>query len=68
MKGRNMYELEWCTGDPNVPDNWKVLMLTSKNRISVDKLTSNEVYFFRVKAIGTAGASPLSDSAQAKAA
>jgi hypothetical protein len=55
-------------GDPNVAGNWKVLMLTSKNRVTVDKLTSNEVYFFRVKAIGAAGASPLSDSAQAKAA
>jgi hypothetical protein len=68
VKGRNMYELEWCMGDPNVAGNWKVLMLTSKNRVTVDKLTSNEVYFFRVKAIGAAGASPLSDSAQAKAA
>ncbi|MGV9013524.1 MAG: fibronectin type III domain-containing protein [Flavobacteriales bacterium] len=68
VKGRSMYELEWCSGDPKTAGDWKVLLLTSKNRFTVENLTSNEVYFFRVKAIGAAGASPLSDTAQAKAA
>jgi hypothetical protein len=31
-------------------------------------LTSNSVYYFRVVAMGTAGASPVSDVAHAKAA
>ncbi len=68
VRGRGMYELEGCTGDPNVAGNWKVMALTSKNRHTVEGLVSNEVYYFRVKAIGAAGASPLSDSAHAKAA
>lgn len=68
VKGRNMYELEICMGDPNVPANWSLLALTTKNRHTAEHLQSNAVYFFRVKAIGAAGASPVSDTAQAKAA
>ncbi len=68
VHGRSMYELEMCAGDPTVDSNWKVLVVTSKNRFTVEKLTSNDVYFFRVRAFGTAGYSPMSDIAQAKAA
>ena len=68
VRGRSMYELEICLGDPNIAANWNVQVLTSKNRHTVEKLESDKVYFFRVKAIGAAGASPLSDSAHAKAA
>ena len=68
VKGRSMYELEICSGDPKVEANWTLLLLTSKNRYSATDLDSNVVYFFRVKALGTAGASPVSDVATAKAA
>jgi hypothetical protein len=68
VRGRSMYELEICLGDPNVEANWTVLALTSKNRYTADDLQSDGVYFFRVKALGPAGAGPLSDSAHAKAA
>lgn len=68
VNGRNTYSLEVCSGDPNVEANWSLLALTSKNRYTAEDLTSNTVYFFRVKAIGTAGASPVSDVAKAKAA
>jgi hypothetical protein len=68
VHGRSMYELEICSGDPNTEANWKLLTLTSKNRFAAEGLDSNAVYYFRVKAIGAAGAGPLSDSAHAKAA
>ncbi len=68
VRGRSMYELELCSGDPNIEANWKLLALTSKNRFTAEGLDSDAVYYFRVKAIGAAGAGPLSDSAHAKAA
>lgn len=68
VRGRSMYELESCIGDPNVDANWKLLGLTSKNRYVANGLQSDSVYYFRVKALGAAGAGPLSDSAHAKAA
>lgn len=68
VRGRSVYQLDYCLGDPNVDANWKMLGLTSKNRYTADGLQSDGLYFFRVRAIGAAGAGPLSDSAQAKAA
>ena len=68
VRGRSMYELEICSSDPTIETNWKVLVLTTKNRHTLDGLVSDSVYYFRVKAIGTAGVGPLSDSAHAKAA
>lgn len=68
VRGRAMYEPEICEGDPNVEANWSVLFLTTKNRHSITGLKSDTVYYFRVKAIGTAGASAMSDLAAAKAA
>ena len=68
VRGRSMYEPEICEGDPNVEANWRVLFLTSKNRHSITGLKSDVVYYFRVKALGAAGASPVSDLAAAKAA
>ncbi|HMC97449.1 MAG TPA: fibronectin type III domain-containing protein [Flavobacteriales bacterium] len=68
VRGRNTYSLEICVGDPNVEANWSLLALTSKNRYTADALESDKVYYFRVTAIGAAGASPVSDQANAKAA
>ena len=68
VKGRTTYELWMTDGDPKVEANWKLQAVTSKNRIVVEDLTSNTVYFFRVVAQGAAGASPVSDTANAKAA
>ena len=65
--GRLMYELEVAT-DPNAADGWSLLVRTSKNRYTATGLTSDQVYYFRVRAIGTAGVGQMSDSAQAKAA
>lgn len=64
---RLMYLVEYTT-DPNDPGSWKTLVQTSKNRYTATGLTSDQLYYFRVQAIGAAGAGELSDSAQAKAA
>lgn len=64
---RLMYRLEY-TMDPNDPGSWRTLAQTSKNRYTATGLTSDQLYYFRVQAIGAAGAGELSDSAQAKAA
>lgn len=68
VKGRNTYSLDICEGDPNVPANWSLLTLTSKNRHTAEGLESGKNYYFRVTAIGAAGASPVSDVTFAKAA
>jgi len=68
VRGRSMYELEICQGDPNVEDNWKFVLLTTKNRYSAMDLSSDTVYFFRVKTLGVAGISPVSEVTNAKAA
>ena len=68
VKGRSNYWVETCDGDPKVEDNWTMMTVTGKNRHTADGLESNKVYYFRVKALGAAGASPVSDITSAKAA
>ncbi len=68
VRGRSMYQLWITDGDPNDASGWKLLLQSTKNRHVVDELTSNTVYTFRVVVLGTAGASPVSDIAAAKAA
>ncbi len=68
VRGRSMYEPQICEGDPNVEANWSVLFLTTKNRHSITSLKSDTTYHFRVRALGVAGASPMSEPAVAKAA
>ncbi len=67
-RGRLFYEAQVNDGDPNVEENWRLLVQTSKNRYVATGLRSDHVYYFRVRAVGTAGAGPLSDSAVSKAA
>ncbi len=68
VKGRSAYQLYMCAADPGVVANWSLHTTTSKNRVVVDGLDSDHRYFFRVVALGAAGASPVSDPATAKAA
>lgn len=68
VKGRYMYYLYMCSGDPNVEANWKLLFATTKNRVFVNDLTPYTTYYFRVTAQGAAGVSPASDVAKAVAA
>lgn len=68
VAGRSMYQLWMTSGDPVDPAGWKLLLQSTKNRHLVESLTSDKVYTFRVVVLGTAGASPVSDIASAKAA
>lgn len=68
VKGRIAYQLFLCGGDPKVVADWSLYSTTGENRVIVEGLDSDKVYFFRALAIGAAGASPMSDSASAKAA
>lgn len=68
VRGRQNYRVEYTSGDPNQVAGWSVLMITSKNRFTVEGLTSDKIYSFRVAAIGAAGISPVSDITTAKAA
>ncbi len=66
--GRSLYQLYMTDKDPLDPTQWKLQLQSSKNRHIIEGLVSNNVYTFRVVAIGAAGASPVSDIASAKAA
>lgn len=68
VKGRSMYQLWITDGDPNDAGGWRILLQSTKNRHVINDLVSNTVYTFRVVTLGTAGASPASDIAHAKAA
>ena len=68
VRGRIAYQLFICDGDPKQEADWSLHSTTGKNRVIFEGLESNKVYFFRAVAIGAAGASPVSDSASAKAA
>ena len=68
VKGRLVYEVYICSGDPKVEADWSLYTSTGKNSLSISDLESGKEYFFRVLALGSAGASPASDVTSAKAA
>lgn len=68
VRGRILYNLEICAGDPKVEADWSLLLQTSRNRYTAVGLESNKTYYFRVSALGTAGLSPASDMSGAKVA
>ncbi len=67
VRGRQSYQV-YRTTEPKVESSWELVATTGKTRIIVDNLVSDNVYFFRVVALGAAGFSPVSDVANAKAA
>lgn len=66
VKGRMIYVLWICEGDPLMEENWKQLLMTSKNFHTATGLVSHKAYSFRVVAVGAAGAGPASDPAIAR--
>jgi hypothetical protein len=68
VAGRSGYNLFICSGDPSVEANWSQLVFTTRNRFTVEGLSSFRTYYFRVNAVGAAGASGMSDLAWATAA
>lgn len=66
VKDKRIYELELCSADPLVPENWGPLTMTSRNTFLLTALTSHKAYSVRVRAIGSLGVGPWSDTATAK--
>ncbi len=68
VPGRLSYSLFINAGDPNNPAEWKWLKTTSRNSFMATGLVSDQQYYFRVRATGTAGKGKMSDVATSKAA
>ncbi len=64
-----IYYVVWVTtGDPTLEEGWTLLVQTTKNSHLITGLLEGKTYSYRVNAVGTAGAGPVSDYASAKAA
>ncbi|MGB3526589.1 MAG: fibronectin type III domain-containing protein [Flavobacteriales bacterium] len=68
VKGRACYDVEINLGNLEDPEAWTPLTSTSKNYHTVTGLEPDRSYFFRVRAVGTAGNGRLSVLAMSKAA
>jgi len=67
LHGAVDYEVQRNDNDPKVEVDWKVIGMTTKSRYLDQGLESGSIHWYRVKARGTAGDSPLSDPARAMA-
>ncbi|MBP6390569.1 MAG: hypothetical protein KA175_01285 [Flavobacteriales bacterium] len=65
--GARLYEVYRNDSDPAVEAEWKLVAMTTKSKHLEQGLASGSTHWFRIKALGTAGESPLSDPAQAMA-
>ncbi len=68
VTGRIYYQVWVTLGDPTLEEGWTLLTQTSRNSHLVTGLLPGKTYSYRVNAVTTAGAGPLSDYASAKAA
>lgn len=68
VQGRIYYKVWVTSGDPTLETGWTLLVQTTKNFHLNTGLDSGKVYSYRVNAVTTAGAGPVSDYATAKAA
>jgi hypothetical protein len=68
VRGARMYQVYMCEGDPTQEGKWASVGLTSKARLTVQGLTTDKKYSFRVAALGTIGEGPMSETVTAKAA
>jgi hypothetical protein len=63
-RGAALNEVQQNDGDPEDEATWKLIAMTTKSRLTVEHLTSGKTYWFRVRAQGTAGESPMSGPAR----
>jgi len=63
-RGAALNEVYQNDGDPEDEAAWKPIAMTTKSRLTVEHLTSGKTYWFRVRAQGTAGESPMSGLAR----
>ena len=68
VRGRIYYQVWVTIGDPTSEDGWTLLVQTSRNSHLATGLLPGKTYSYRVNAVTTAGAGPVSDYASAKAA
>jgi hypothetical protein len=66
-RGAVLNEVYQSDGDPNDETTWKMVAMTTRSRFIVEHLTSGKTYWFRVRAQGTAGESPISGPARSMA-
>lgn len=62
VKGTKTYELQ-SSHDPIAPTSWTAAAMVTKSKATVPGLTTGTKYWFRVRAIGSAGPGPWSDPA-----
>lgn len=67
VHGVHEYEVQRNSGDPAVEGDWRVVGFTTKSKFLDTGLASGSVHWYRVRARGTAGESPMSDPARAMA-
>ncbi len=68
VRSRIYYQMWVNMGDPTLGEGWTLLVQTSRNSHLVTGLLPGKMYSYRVNAVTTAGAGPLSDYTSAKAA
>ena len=62
VKGAKSYEVWGCDGDPMIESNWRHVTTSGRvNRIELAGLTPGKLYYFRIRAISSAGAGPWSN-------
>ncbi|MBL0126011.1 MAG: fibronectin type III domain-containing protein [Flavobacteriales bacterium] len=64
VKGAYYYQFFVNPTDPDVEGQWTLLALTSRASFEATALDPAKHYWFRVNALGAAGASPFSDPAK----
>ena len=62
VKGAKTYELQ-SSHDPITPTSWTAAAMVTKSKATVPGLVTGTKYWFRVRAIGSAGPGPWSDPA-----
>jgi hypothetical protein len=68
LRGAGSYETQYCTGDPSVPANWqKGPTTTGCRRIELEDLTPGQLYYVRIRGIGSNGPGAWSDVASLRA-
>lgn len=64
VKGAYYYQVQINATDPDVEANWTLLALVSRASYQATALDPGKHYWFRMSALGAAGASPYSDPAK----
>jgi hypothetical protein len=64
VRGARVYIVEQCTADPAVETAWTLFAYTTQSRYTATDLTTGQLMWFRVKAIGAAGVGVASDPAR----